>query len=57
MPEKKVTKEVKVALELLGYSPKSIKVIQYEHFPHLYIVIMNGEHFGTYDTMKKTFVD
>jgi len=55
MEDKKLKKEIRIALELLGY--QNFKYELKHRDCSYYDVYVNGKPFGIWDSRKKTFVD
>ena len=50
-------KQIKIALEQLGYDPKKVEINKRDGFSILYNVFLEGIYFGVFDIKKNTFID
>lgn len=55
---KKVYLEIREALEKLGWDEKKCNTVRIDPIDeNRYVVCVNGEYFGIWDSLRKTFVD
>lgn len=56
--KKEIVIEIREALEQLGWDEKKCKTVRIDSIDeNRYVVYVNGEYFGIWDSLRKTFVD